>query len=171
MIILDITAGNRHIYGGYIPQEILERRDSGEAIIYMDLEVNLKVPPDVACDLKYLPIRGRIVDLIVVDLPYWNFGTSRFHGDPKEARASFWGNFKNLKNLLKLLVGVVKTSNRVLRHDGIVWLKWCDVVYPWSRFASMFTWSFREEERYEWSSKGRGLKPCYWISYRLKPTS
>ena len=168
MVILDIMAGNRHIYGGHVPGEILERRDSGEPIVYMDIEAELKIPPDVICDLKHLPIRDRVASLIVADPPYWNFGTSRFHGDPKEAQGSWWGNFKNLSNLRILIVGIVKTSRRVLRVDGCLYLKWCDVIYLWSRFAPMFAWDFTEEERDEWTSRSRrNTKPCYWIRYRL----
>jgi len=169
MVILDIMAGNRHIYGGHIPKEILERRDSGEPIVFMDIEPGLRIPADVVCDLKHLPVRDRVATLIVVDPPQWNFGTSRFHGDPKEAQGSWWGNFKNLSTLLSILVGIVKTSRRVLRTGGGMWLKWCDVVYPWSRFSPMFTWDFTEEYRDEWKSRSRrNSKPCYWILYRLR---
>lgn len=169
MVLLDITVGNRHIYGGHIPEEILKRRDSGEAIVYMDIEPGLRIPPDVICDLKHLPVRDRVAHLIVADPPYWNFGTSRFHGDPKEAQGSWWGNFKNLGNLRRIIVGIMKTSRRVLRSGGCLYLKWCDVMYPWSRFSSMFAWDFVEEDRDEWTSRSRrSSKPCYWIRYRLR---
>jgi len=166
-MIIDLTAGNRHIWGGWMP-EIPELGP----IIYCDIEPGLRIPPDIICDLRRLPFRSQITHAIVVDPPYWNFGTSRLHGDPQEAHGSWWGNFKNLRTLLRLLVGIVKAGRWILRPEGRLYLKWCDVVYPWKRFQSMFSWSYDEEARLERESKsGRGKKPCYWITYRLKENS
>lgn len=162
MVVLDITAGNRHIWGGWMP-EIPEEGP----VIHSDIEPRLKKRPDVICDLKHLPYRDGVAHAVILDAPYWNFGTS-IHGDPKEAVASFWGNFKNLAILRRLLVGGMKSSRRVLRRGCRLYLKWCDVVYPWTRFETIFTRDFRECHRMERQShSGRGKKPCYWITYEL----
>jgi tRNA G10 N-methylase Trm11 len=141
----------------------------GGPIIFFDIEPGLKKPPDVICDLRQLPVRSKLNASIVADPPYWNFGTSDLHGDPQEAKGSWWGNFKNLRNLRSILVGIMKSSRRVLRPGGRLYLKWCDVVYPWTRFAPMFSWDFELEEKEERRSKsGRNVKPCYWFTYSLK---
>lgn len=164
MVILDVTAGNRHIWGGWMP----EIPEDGP-VIFSDIEPTLKKKPDIICDLRYQPIRDGIVDAIVADPPYWSFGTSRLHGDPQEGQGSFWGNFINLRTLRGILVGIMKTSRRVLKPEGRVYLKWCDVVYPWIRFGGMFQWDFYEEARLTRESKsGRNKKPCYWITYRKR---
>lgn len=140
-----------------------------EPVIFSDIETNLRRRPDVICDLKKLPYRDGSAHAVVLDLPYWNFGTSRMHGDPQEKQGSFWGNFKNLGILRRLLVGSVKSTRQVLRPGCKLYLKWCDVIYPWSRFESLFTRDFMELEREESESKsGRGKKPCYWITYELR---
>lgn len=161
LIIIDLTAGNRHIWGGWMP-EILEPGP----IIHCDIETRLKIPPDLICDLRRPPFREGIAHAIVADPPYWNFGTSRMHGDPQEAQGSWWGNFKNLRTLLRLLVGICKT-HRLLRPGGRLYLKWCDVVYPWRRFEAIFLRDWKEEARLERTSRsGRTDKPCYWITYK-----
>ena len=140
-------------------------------VIFFDIEPRLKIPPDVICDLRRLPVRDGVAHAIVADPPYWSFGSSDFYGDPQEANGSFWGNFKNLKNLRKILVGIVKTARRVLRPGGRVYLKWCDVVYPWTRFYTMFTWSFTLEDtltRVSANRAAKNKKPCYWFTYSLK---
>ena len=138
-------------------------------IIFFDVEPGLKKPPDVICDLIYLPVREGVADAVVADPPYWNFGTSRFHGDPREAHGSWWGNFKNLSTLKRILVGIMKSSRRVLRPEGRLYLKWCDVVYLWTRFSPMFNWDFNLENTDERESKSRrNTKPCYWFTYSLK---
>lgn len=137
-------------------------------IIFFDIEPRLKKPPDVICDLVHLPVRDEVADAVVADPPYWNFGTSDLHGDPQELKGSWWGNFKNLSNLRRILVGIMKSSRRVLRPDGSLYLKWCDVVYSWSRFGAIFGWDFKLEEKEERKSKsGRNVKPCYWFTYSL----
>lgn len=136
-------------------------------IIYCDIEARLRIPPDIISDLKKPPFRNSITHAIVADPPYWNFGTSNLHGDPKEAKGSWWGNFKNLKKLLRILVGIEKT-HELLRSGGRLYLKWCDVVYPWTRFSALFNRNWREESRIERESQsGRNKKPCYWITYIL----
>jgi hypothetical protein len=163
-MILDITAGNRHIWGGWMP-----KISEPDPVVYSDIEPYLRRKPDIVCDLRYLPIRDRVADAVVVDPPYWSFGTSDLHGDPIEAKGSFWGNFKNLRNLISILVGIMKTSKRVLKPRGRLYLKWCDVVYPWTRFQGMFYWDFELEGKEERISKsGRNVKPCYWFTYRLR---
>lgn len=153
------------MWGGWMP----ELQEDGP-VVFFDIEPGLRKPPDVICDLRYLPVRSKLANTdIVADPPYWNFGTSRLHGDPQEAHGSWWGNFKNLSNLLRILVGIMKSSRRVLLPGGRLYLKWCDVVYPWRRFSSMFSWDFNLEETEEKPSRsGRNVKPCYWFTYSLK---
>lgn len=166
LVVVDITAGNRHIWGGWMP----EYQDPGP-VIYSDKEPFLKMRPDIVADLRYLPIRDQVVHEVIADPPYWNFGTS-IHGDPMESKGSFWGNFHNLTYLRSLLVGILKNSRRVLRPGGRLYLKWCDVVYPWRRFSAFFTRDFILEHTETRESKsGRGKKPCYWLTYRLKGVS
>lgn len=138
-------------------------------VVFSDIEPNLKKRPDVICDLVYLPVRDRVAHAIVADPPYWNFGTSRLHGDPQEEHGSWWGNFRNLTNLRRILVGIMKSSRRALRLEGRLYLKWCDVMYPWVRFSPMFYWDFTLEDTDEKpSGSGRNTKPCYWFTYSLK---
>ena len=160
-MILDITAGNRHIWGGWMP----ELQEEGP-IIFFDIEPGLKIPPDVICDLVYLPVRDGLAAAVVADPPYWNFGTSDLHGDPQEAKGSWWGNFKNLTKLRRILVGIMKSSRRILLPGGHLYLKWCDVVHPWTRFSPMFVWDFTLKATLARASRsGRNSKPCFWFTF------
>lgn len=163
VVVIDLTAGNRHIWGGWIP----EIPEDGP-VIFCDLEPYLKHSPDVVCDLRAPPFREGVAHATVVDPPYWNFGTSRFHGDPQEAQGSWWGNFRNLTYLRSILRGIVKSVS-LLRPGGRMYLKWCDVVYKWTRFSPMFFWDWEEEARLERRSQsGRNVKPCYWFTLRAR---
>jgi hypothetical protein len=158
------------MWGGWMP----DIEEEGP-IIFFDIEPGLRIPPDVICDLVRLPIRDGIAHAVVADPPYWNFGTSDLFGDPQEAKGSWWGKFGSLKNLWRILIGIVKSSRRVLRPGGRVYLKWCDVVYPWTRFSAMFTGDFTLEDTEErvsankgWAPSAKRKKPCYWFTYSLK---
>ena len=175
-IIIDLTAGNRHIYGGKtIPDEL---KDPTDTIIFCDIERNLRIPPNIICDNTHLPIRDKTVHKIVYDPPQWNFGTS-IHGDPQEKRgsgnrswrASYWGNFKNVKTLFRLFVGGTRESSRVLKENGMLYLKWCDAIVPLRRIIQVFS-NFAEIGRKEWPSRsGRSTTRTYWIWFRLRSSA
>jgi len=168
MVIIDITAGNRHIYGGRLPSDL----SIEEEIIFIDIEYDLKVPPTIFADNTKLPIRDEVISTHIYDPPYWFFGSSKWHGDPKEASGSFWGNFRNLGNLNRLLRGASKEIKRTLKIGGDVFVKWCDGAIAWDNTVgkckpwAFFYWSFREVSREEWESKsGRTKHVTRWIRF------
>lgn len=163
-MILDITAGNRHIWSGYIPK----LNDSGP-IVFFDIEKNLKIPPDVICDNRFLPIRDKIAEIVIFDPPCWRFGHSIWYGDPKEEKKTmFYGNYVNKNNLRRLLVGGVKTIRRVLKNNGTCLLKWSDSHVPINKVTIFFKHDFEEVYREEAPSKwGKTNNTNYWICFML----
>ena len=165
MVCLDITAGNRHMWtskrGKRPPVD-------DECVVFLDVERELKVSPDIFADNRHLPIRDAVVDTIVYDPPHWNFGTS-FHGDPKESEGSFWGNFKNGKNLRRLLAGGARESNRVLRPGGMLILKWCEARFTYEEVSVFFTWAFIQVGVDVWPSMSNRSKiRSMWVSLKRR---
>lgn len=164
-MILDITAGNRHIYGGWMP-----RLPEGR-VVFLDIEERLKRPPDVIADNRRLPFRDGSARSVVYDPPYITFGSSAFHGDPEEkAGGCFYGKYGNKRKLMLLLSGGVKAIRRVLEPRGLLYLKWCDTEVPLRRVLPIFLGDFEEIGRMERESRsGRTKAKTYWLTLRLKP--
>jgi hypothetical protein len=141
--------------------------DCEEPIVFLDIERNLKKPPDILADNRHLPIRAGVVDTVVYDPPHWNFGTSEFHGDPQEKKGSFWGNFKNKRTLHRLLAGASRETLRALRPEGRLLLKWCEARFTWPEVSSFFIWGFDVEWIREWQSRSnRSKTKTMWVCLR-----
>jgi len=160
MPVLDATAGNRHIWKGDMPT--LELRD--EHIIFADIELELKVPPDIFCDNTRLPFRNKVFDEIIYDPPHHQFGSSDLFGDPKERKGSFWGNFKSKKHLKQLLKGGSRELHRVLKLEGDLHVKWCESPVTWTTVSKYFRklWQLKKYTVRNTRS-GHNPKRVYWI--------
>ncbi len=139
-------------------------------VIYCDIEKDLKVPPDVICDNRKLPIRDGIANVIIFDPPCWRFGHSEWYGDPKEQKKTmFYGNYVNKNKLLRLLVGGMKTIRRVLGKDGVFYFKWRDGMVEIERILPIFIKDFEEVYREETPSKwGKTDNTNYWIGFKMR---
>lgn len=162
MPILDATAGNRHIWKGDMP----ELRNPEDHIVFCDLELGLKVPPDVFCDNTKLPFRGKVFHEEIYDPPHHQFGSSDLFGDPLERKGSFWGNFKSMKHLKQLLRGGSLELHRVLRDDGELYVKWCESPVTWDQVKGFFRklWQL-EHYRVRNTRSGHNPKRVYWIHF------
>jgi hypothetical protein len=88
-VILDATAGNRHIWG---------KNKYPEGVVFFDKETNLKIPADVIGTWDKLPFPDDSFDCVIFDPPQTKAnGSSPLHHDPKEKAsgknggACWWG--------------------------------------------------------------------------------
>jgi hypothetical protein len=167
-MILDITAGNRHIWKGVMPEVPLD-----ELVVFCDKEIRLKVPPDIFCDNRRLPCREGVADIVIYDPPHWDRGKPFVFGDPTEETGCWWGQFKNKSDAVRSIAGGVKESKRVLKESGLLHFKWSDGTKAgrnWKKLdhiLTLFIWAFKEISRSSYPSKSRhNANTTYWITFR-----
>jgi hypothetical protein len=167
MPVLDAFAGNRHIWGGDIPQI-----PDLDIVVFVDRERGLRIPPDVLCDTTMLPFREGVFHASVADPPHHKFGSSPMWGDPKEQIASFYGNFKNLRALRVLIRGGGSEIHRVTQPGGLMFFKWCNISVHVNEVLPLLThlWEVAEYTVRNTRSRRRP-KNTYWVTLRRRDAS
>ena len=152
-MILDVTAGNRTMW----------RCKRPDNVVYVDVELELRVPPDVIADSRYLPFRPGVFDVVFFDPPHaWNKRSS-VHSDPKRTHGAYygWERYRTWPELLKYMHMTVREIRRVLKPGGVVWFKWSSTAKPIDRVLSVFT-GWRELLRIR-SGDSRARAPAWWV--------
>lgn len=115
-MILDASAGNRHIWQGQRPDEV----------IFMDKETRLLIPPDLFATWGALPFRADIFDCVIFDPPHQTAGGKlkcQWTRDPKESNGTTWyGAFRNDRELKITLFHAQAEFSRV---SSRMCFKWC----------------------------------------------
>jgi len=121
--ILDATAGNRMMWKNKTPPNI----------VFIDKEYKLRVPPDVFCVWENLPFRDNVFSTILFDPPHM------IHSNPLpylvDPMHSFYGVFKNKRELVTTIIKAVKEFYRVGER---LCLKWYDEYLSLWRLLSLF---------------------------------
>jgi hypothetical protein len=126
-MILDATAGNRSMW----------RHKNTPNIIYIDIEKKLERKPTIFADNTKTPFLSGIFDTIFYDPPhswrqdlFWaSFPTHEEYSKlykPKKCVVAYygWDKYKNQQELLVHLWRAQKEFHRILKDDGLLWLKW-----------------------------------------------
>jgi len=140
-MILDATAGNRTMY--------ISKKT--ETIIYIDIEKQLKIKPTIYADNTNTPFLSEIFDTIFYDPPHDYgrddsdlLGIGKLHYKELKAtehRLHTYYGYKytpNRLSMIKLLYGANKEFNRILKDDGLLWLKWCELKLSLNRMLRIF---------------------------------
>jgi len=156
--ILDITAGNRHIWTDKNPL----------GTIFLDKEPNLKISPDIVADFSDLHMfEDNAFTLVVFDPPFAKCGN--MHSDPQETYGSYWGSIDSTFELLKLVSKALIETHRVLRDDGFLFIKFNDVHTPLQDFLLVFKTHFNELIRTSRKTQsGKSDSQTYWILFQKK---
>jgi len=124
--------------------------------IYID--IRLETRPDILCDLKHLPFRSEIFDLIVFDPPHHTCGiVSDF--------AWKYGRFLTREIKLLLAKGPYE-FHRVLKREGILIFKWGTHDIPILKVLSFFTSNFEPLFGQKTSERTKKGSKTYWVSLR-----
>jgi len=166
-MILDATAGYRTMY---------ELKDSAN-IIYIDIETKLLKKPTVFCDNTKTPFMDKQFDTIFYDPPH-GFGEKQFDhvnqmsGDVKAAAKHLpfvstyygWDKYSNQQSLIVHVYKAQREFHRILKDDGLLWFKWCEVKISLHRVLQLFDkWDVLMRVNVADPSKTWGKSKSYWI--------
>jgi hypothetical protein len=129
-MILDATAGNRVIW----------TYKKSENIIYADIEKQLWVKPTIIADNRQLPFQDKTFHTIFFDPPHdwgdepFDFKIAKWDKSRRLVRNYAygytyygWDKYKTKKELIKYIYNAQIELHRVLKDDGLLFVKWCEM--------------------------------------------
>lgn len=175
--ILDATASNRSIW---------LIKDSPH-ILFIDIENELQVPPDMVLDCTETGFKPHSYHTIFFDPPQWwgDTPSDNYYSckNLKESKAfsekygykgyftSYYGTdkFKSKTELLTFLHKSQKEFNRILKDDGMLWVKWNETKIPLSKILPFFK-NWDEMLRLEIGDNYQtlGVSQTYWMMFMKK---
>jgi tRNA G10 N-methylase Trm11 len=173
-LILDATAGNRSMY----------TNKYSENIVYLDRQRELYIKPTIFADSQQLPFKDKSFDIILFDPPHqWASGEKiPVYGAPYRKKIlltmgtkghTYYGveQYKNKRQLIRYIYQSQKEFKRVLKDDGVLMLKWCEVEIPLDRLLQVFA-DWRELMRIPVKSQFQtmGEKQTYWVMMEKRKT-
>jgi len=173
-MILDATAGNRSIYTFKHSQNI----------IYLDRQKELKIKPTIFADDMFLPFKDSVFDMIIFDPPHqWTTkGTTSIpvYSIPQGKKHAmllgvkghtYYGieQYSSKTELIKYIYNAQKEFKRVLKDDGVLLFKWCEVEIKVNRILGVFQ-DWRELMRLPIKSPFQvaGVQQTYWVMMEKK---
>lgn len=174
-MILDATAGNRHIW---------KYKDS-ENIIYIDMERQLQISPTLFCDHACTPFLSKLFDSIFYDPPHSWGKKSHYYAYPRSTpeyvekykdksipRYYGWDKFKNRGALISGVFLAQKEFYRILKDEGLLWLKWNEISIPLNKIMTIFTeWRVLLKLFIKAPSQTAGKTQTYWVCMEKKKSS
>jgi hypothetical protein len=166
-MILDATAGNRTMW-------LSKNQDS---IIYIDLERKLEVKPTIYADHSSTPFFDKVFDSIFFDPPHgWGVGHPFYkYPDAKSFKEKWqgygdipryygWDKNKNQQELIVHLWRAQKEFARILKDDGLLWLKWNTQLISIRRVLAVFDyWKSMLELPVKAPTQTAGKSQTYWV--------
>jgi len=171
-MILDATAGNRTIY---------EKRNC-ENIIYIDMERELNTKPTLFADNTLTPFRDQTFDTILYDPPF-DYGDKPFdhHFQRLAIHKEYirhkpfcttyygWDKYKTLQELIVHIYKAQKEFYRILKDDGLVWVKWGELIMPANRIIAIFAnWDLLMQIHVTDPTHTFGKTKTYWMMFSKK---
>jgi hypothetical protein len=127
-----------------------KKKDS-ENIIYLDNQLRLQIPPTIFADNTKTPFKDNTFDTIFYDPPHrWAWEGSYFSFPNVEEAKEIWGDkggvityygwdiFKTREDLIRHLYNASNEFYRILKDDGLLWLKWNEIEINISQVLSLF---------------------------------
>lgn len=166
-MILDATAANRTIW----------LKKDNEYTIYIDMEKQLKYKPTIFADNTNTPFLDKSFDTIFYDPPH-DYGAPPFNHTLESNRenAEFikkhpfcltyygWDKYKNQQELLIHIYKAQKEFHRILKNDGLLWFKWCEVKMTLNRILKLFEdWNILMIINLSDPTKTWGKQKSYWV--------
>jgi len=166
-MILDATAGNRTMW----------QTKAINQIIYIDMEKKLTVKPMIFCCNTNTPFPDATFDSIFYDPPHFFNDTGSFYAIPdKETFLQKWqgygtipryyggDKYKNQMQLLGHIFRAQKEFSRILKLDGLIWLKWNESMIKLGTVMRLFEdWIPLLTIPVRLSNPNRTQKQTYWV--------
>lgn len=166
-MILDATAAYRSMY----------KNKQCSSIIYIDVERALLTKPTIFCDNTKTPFEDATFDSIFYDPPH-GFGEKQFDhlnqmsGDVAAAAKHLpfvstyygWDKYSNQQSLIVHVFKAQREFHRILKNDGLLWFKWCEVKISLHRVLLLFEdWDVLMHINVADPTKTWGKSKSYWI--------
>ncbi len=163
-LILDATAGNRHIWG---------KDKFPENVVFMDKELNLRMPPDVIATWNKIPFPDNYFECVIFDPPQTiATGKSPIHHDPMEREsghgggACWWGWFWSKGQMSREIYQAQKEFARV---SSRLCFKWNDSLVDIDQILTLFDkWIVQFKQEFN-SRTNRSKSKTWWIKMVRKP--
>lgn len=139
MVILDATAGNRTMW-------TLKHSDH---IIYIDRQLQLERKPTIFCSNEQTPFNDKTFDTIFYDPPHTWGNKTDFHSFPRRTKEYVekwkdkaipryygWDLYNTRSELVLHIHRASREFYRILKDDGLLWLKWNEMSMPLHRMMS-----------------------------------
>ena len=117
-LVLDATAGNRHMYGG---------NKEPENVVFMDQEKRLFYPPTLFATWQNLPFRDDVFKAVIFDPPHIFSETSMYNQNPS-ARPNgakkipgWYGAFSSKRQAIHAFLAAQREFSRISRQ---LYFKW-----------------------------------------------
>jgi len=171
-LILDATAGNRKMW----------RKKDYLDIIYLDIEKGLEVKPTIIADNTQTPFKDKTFHTIFYDPPH-TWGSQTFYYSFKtldECRKVYpsahstpsyygWDKYKSKSALINHLYKASKEFMRILKDDGLLWIKWNEMSIPLNTVLAVFhEWDELMRIYVESPTQTAGQSQTYWICMAKK---
>jgi len=166
-MILDATAGNRTMW-------INKESDN---IIYIDMETQLERPPNIFCKNDITPFRDKTFDTIFYDPPHSWGNIGHYHTYPRRTKEYFekwhdtaipryygWDKYKSATELVLHIVKAQEEFGRILKDEGLLWLKWNEMSISLYRILSLLnSWQLLLKLYITDPSQTAGKHKTYWL--------
>lgn len=166
-MILDATAGNRTMW-------LIKAL---EQIIYIDMEKKLTVKPTIFCLNTNSPFLDATFNSIFYDPPHFFNDSSSFYVFPdKESFQKKWqgygdvpryyggDKYKTQMALLHHIHDAQKEFQRILKPDGLLWLKWNESKIKIGTIMHLFEdWAEMIRIPVRLNNPNRTQKQTYWV--------
>jgi len=161
------------------------RCKDSENIIYLDRQKGLMVKPTIFADNRMLPFRDGVFDIVIFDPPhFWRKSgkyaaytipdISMVEDGRKIMGHTYYGveQYKTKTELVKYVYDAQKELRRVLKDDGILLFKWCEIAIPLDKILVVFN-GWRELMRIPVKSplQTLGKRQTWWVMMEKKQTA
>ena len=147
------------------------------SIVYIDIQKKLWRKPTIFADCTCTPFKPKTFHTIFFDPPhYWGSKPGRFYTfpnlTPKQMKTmKLKGNvycgveiYKTRSALIKFIYNAQKEFLRILRDDGLLWLKWSELEIPLNNILAIFkNWRILLKLPIQKPQHNIGEAQTYWV--------
>lgn len=174
-MILDATAGNQTMWA----------KKHVDNIIYIDRELELERRPTIFADNTNTPFLDNTFDSIFYDPPHSVAKRGHYHTYPRRSKEYIekwhdnaipryygWDKYANISQLMRHVHLAGVEFRRILKPDGLLWLKWNEMRLPLFRVMSaLSSWSTLMRLYIKSPSQTAGKHQTFWLALQYTEQS